>query len=194
MSDTAMDPILFFVLPAAVATGSAMICYVLMQARMDVAVERERTQRAHMEARLEMVEEMQPERLQAVEDIAQRRAFDQIMGGFRVEERRYIRDGGLEERPSLVLQERLYYRDIPLSNWIEHEVPGGLNSGQPIESVSVFTSRARLMEFATFPPSAPATLSIEPPAALAPVVEAPAARRGPQLLRSDNRRARVAAV
>lgn len=192
MSDKAMDPILFLVLPAAVATGSAMICYVLMQARMDVAVERERTDRAHIEARLEMVEEMLPERIKAVEEAATRRAFDQLMGGFRVEERRYIRNDEAEDFPAMVLQERLYYRNLPLSNWIEHELPTG-GSGASVESVSVFTNPGRLMEFAAFPEAQPPAF-VAPGVALEPVTRAPVIRRGPQLLKSRARRATAASV
>ncbi|MDZ4797544.1 MAG: hypothetical protein SGI92_05235 [Bryobacteraceae bacterium] len=181
-----MDPILFFVLPAAVATGSAMICYVLMQARMDVAVEKERTERAHIEARLEMVEEMMPERLKAVTEASQRRAFDQLMQGFRVEERRYIRDAG--DGPAMLLQERLYYRNMPLSNWIEHELPTGANAA--LDSPSVFNNPGRLMEFAGFPDNDPS--GAQPRGEAAMDTNVPVIRRGPQLLKSRARR--VAAV
>jgi hypothetical protein len=180
-----MDLILFFVLPAAVAAGSAMICYVLMQARMELAVAREKGERAHIEARLEMVEEMLPERLQAAEESAQRRAFDQLMGGFRVEERRYVRDGE-DALPSLVLQERLYFRNVPLSNWIEHELP---NSALAAETTSVFTNPSKLLELAMFPePQSVGAGVVEPPApSSVPAIRA----RGPQLIR---RRSRAAAV
>lgn len=184
-----MDPILFFVLPAAVATGSAMICYVLMQARLDVAVERERTQRAHIEARLQMVEEMMPERLKAVKESAQRRAFDQLMRGFRVEERRYVRDSGMGESPALVLQERLYYRNMPLSNWIEHDLPSGTTAS--LESMSVFNNPGRLMEFAAFPEAHERSMVAGAPEA---GTRAPVIRRGPQLLKSRARRAQAAVV
>ncbi len=154
-----------------------------MQARMDVAVAREKTERAHIEARLEMVEEMLPERLKTAEESAQRRAFDQVMGGFRVEERRYVREGEASV-PTLVLQERLYYRNVPLSNWIEHELPTG---GAVAETVSVFTNPARLGELAAFAEPQPAvaaspatTSTVEPPSF--GMIAAP--RRGPQLLRT----------
>ncbi|MDZ4797722.1 MAG: hypothetical protein SGI92_06135 [Bryobacteraceae bacterium] len=179
-----MDPILFFVLPAAVATGSAMICYVLMQARMDVAVEKERTERAHIQARLEMVEEMMPERLKAVTETAQRRAFDQLMQGFRVEERRYIREAAETDGPAMVLQERLYYRNMPLSNWIEHELPSG--STASVDSLSVFNNPGRLMEFAAFPEADQPHSQPEPDIEASPNV--PVIRRGPQLLRARARR------
>jgi hypothetical protein len=177
-----MDILLFFVLPSAVAAGSAIICYVLMQARMEVAVAREKTARAHIEARLEMVEEMLPEKLKVAEEAAERRAFDRILSGFRVEERRQLRDGAV---PSLVMQERLYFRNMPLSAWIEHELPNGTHNA---DSLSVFTNPANLMQLA-------AAISAPTPAAEAvtPAVEAtdPVRTRGPQLIRSRRASAAV---
>jgi hypothetical protein len=144
-----MDAVLFLALPAAVAVGSAMICYVLMSARMEVVVARERAERARIEARLEMTEEMMPERLKAAEDA--------VISGLHVEERRYVREASGGTPATVVLQERLYFRKIPLSNWIEHELP--VSAGPSGESLSVFT----------------------------PPQTGPAPRKGPQLLRSGGR-------
>lgn len=47
-------------------------------------------------------------------------------------------------RKSLVMQERLFFRNIPLSNWIEHEmvVEEGSDMKSLAEQASVFNARA----------------------------------------------------
>ena len=46
------------------------------------------------------------------------------MQDFRVEERHYFRENKsvAARQKSMVLQERLYFRNIPLSSWVEHEM------------------------------------------------------------------------
>ena len=81
-------------------------------------------------------------------------AFDAFLMDFRVEERRYLRENKSHfmNRRSVVMQERLYFRNIPLSNWVEHEMP--LNSGADVElldKASVFSAQA-LSEYSKHPP------------------------------------------
>ena len=46
------------------------------------------------------------------------------MDELRVEQRHYTRENRTltKNRKTLVLQERMYFRNIPLSDWVEHEV------------------------------------------------------------------------
>ena len=46
------------------------------------------------------------------------------MQEFRIEERSYVRESKSlnASKRSMVMQERLFFRNIPLSNWIEHEM------------------------------------------------------------------------
>ena len=64
------------------------------------------------------------ERVKATEQEARRKALDEFMQDFRVEERHYFRENKsvAARQKSMVLQERLYFRNIPLSNWVEHEM------------------------------------------------------------------------
>jgi hypothetical protein len=50
--------------------------------------------------------------------------MEEFLTEFRTEERSYMREAksGQASRKSMVLQERLYFRNIPLSNWIETEM------------------------------------------------------------------------
>jgi len=50
-----------------------------------------------------------------------------------VEQRHYFRDNNLlfQNRKALVLQERIFFRNIPLSNWIEQEIV--LHEGEDVD-------------------------------------------------------------
>jgi hypothetical protein len=63
--------------------------------------------------------------LRAAEESAKRQAFDNFLSELKVEQRHYTRENRsvTRNRKSLVLQERMYFRNIPLSDWIEHENP-----------------------------------------------------------------------
>jgi hypothetical protein len=62
--------------------------------------------------------------LRAAEETARRQSLDTFLSEITVERRHYTRENRLlmHNRRCLVLQERIYFRNIPLSDWIEHEV------------------------------------------------------------------------
>jgi hypothetical protein len=92
---------------------------------MEVAVARERELHAGTQAKLRSLEDSIPDKVTAAQETTKRQAMDQFLTQFRVEERRYLRENrsNLLSRRSLVTQERLYFRNIPLSNWVEQEIP-----------------------------------------------------------------------
>lgn len=140
-----MDAILWILLPILVAAGSAILSFYIMQSRMEVAVAKEREAVAEANAKLRSLQDTVPDKIRLAEETAQRKAFDQFLMDFRVEERRYLRESRshLASRKSIVLQERLYFRNIPLSNWVEHEM--ALDDGVSLELLdksSVFSARA----------------------------------------------------
>ncbi len=63
--------------------------------------------------------------LKHVEELARRKALDDFLKEIRVEERHYVREQKalLVARKSMIRQERVYFRNIPLSSWMEHEMP-----------------------------------------------------------------------
>jgi len=85
------------------------------------------------------------ERVKAAEQEARRKSLDDFMQDDRVEERHYVRENKslLMHKKSVVLQERLYFRNIPLSNWVEHEmtIEEGGDPQQVARGVSVFSTR-----------------------------------------------------
>jgi hypothetical protein len=148
-----MDAILWIVLPVIVAAGSAILSFYIMQSRMEVAISKERETLAEANAKIKSLEAGFPDKLRLAEESAQRKAFDQFLMDFRVEERRYLRESKshFTSKRSVILQERLYFRNIPLSNWVEHEMQ--LLEGSDVEMLdksSVFSARA-LSEYSKTP-------------------------------------------
>lgn len=119
-----MDAFLWMFLPVFVAGGSALLSFYIMQARMEVALARERESLAEARATITSQKVTMEERIKATEEAAKRHSLDEFMQDFRVEERSYVRESKSLSalRKTMVMQERLFFRNIPLSNWIEHEM------------------------------------------------------------------------
>lgn len=119
-----LDAVVWVLLPVFVAGGSALLSFYIMQARMEVALSKERESLAEANAMLNANKVTLEERVRATEESTRRRALDDFMQEFRVEERHYFRENksAAAQTKSMILQERLYFRNIPLSNWVEHEM------------------------------------------------------------------------
>ncbi len=148
-----MDPLLWILLPGFAAVASAVLAWFVMQSRMEVALsaERERLaeQREHLaerrgelKAEKSALETSMTTALKAAEESAKREALENFLAELRVEQRHYTRENRLlmQNRKSLVLQERLYFRGIPLSDWIEHEVAldDGADVSRVVRDMTVF--------------------------------------------------------
>src|SRR5215475_11317673 len=123
-----MEGVLWILLPGFVALASGLLAWFVMQSRMEVKLADQRAnlaqergsidaERAAMKAALETS-------VRAAEETARRESFDTFLSEISVEQRHYTRENRLltHSRKSLVLQERIYFRNIPLSDWIEHEI------------------------------------------------------------------------
>ncbi len=119
-----MDAFLWMFLPVFVAGGSALLSFYIMQARMEVALAKERESLAEARATISSQRITMEERIKATEEATKRHSLDEFMQDFRVEERSYVRESKslTASKKSMVMQERLFFRNIPLSNWIEHEM------------------------------------------------------------------------
>ena len=117
-----MDAMLWMFLPLFVAAGSALLSFFIMQSKLEVAVSRERETLAEARAVIMTHARSMEETIRATEECSRRKALDEFLADFRVEERHYMRESKslFLNRKSMVLQERLYFRNIPLSNWVEH--------------------------------------------------------------------------
>lgn len=142
-----MDAFLWMFLPVFVAGGSALLSFYIMQARMEVALAKERESLAEARATISSQKITMEERIKATEESSRRHALDEFMQDFRIEERSYVRESKSlnASRKAMVMQERLFFRNIPLSNWIEHEmlVEEGRDLDQlPMESAFSTTTLA----------------------------------------------------
>lgn len=124
MTGMQIDALLWILLPVFIAAGSALLSFYIMQARMEVAVSKEREVIAEARAEVRLQKNTMEERIRATEHEIRRRALDEFMQDLRVEERHYFRENKslAERQKSMILQERLYFRNIPLSSWVEHEM------------------------------------------------------------------------
>lgn len=141
-----MTAMLWILLPLFVAAGSALLAFYIMQAKLEVAVAHEREALAEARAQIRNQEKLIEEKVVATEESTRRKSFDEFLGDFRVEERHYMRENKsmFLNRKALVLQERLYFRNIPLSNWVEHEmvVEEGSDLKNLASQCSIFSTRS----------------------------------------------------
>jgi hypothetical protein len=119
-----MEAFLWLFLPVFVAGGSALLSYYVMQARMEVALAKERESLAEARAMISSHKITLDERVKATEEACKRQALDDFMHDIRVEERSYVREvkSLYALKKTMVMQERIFFRNIPLSNWIEREM------------------------------------------------------------------------
>jgi hypothetical protein len=119
-----MDAILWILLPGFVAVGSGLLAFYIMQSRMEVALAREREAMAQARGTMEAEKNSLEQALRGAKESARREALDDFLADVHVEQRHYVKDNKLlfQNRKALVLQERIFFRNIPLSNWIDHEI------------------------------------------------------------------------
>lgn len=119
-----LDAVIWVMLPVFVAAGSSLLSFYIMQARMEVALAKERESLAEANAIINSNKITLEERIRAAEEATRRKALDDFMQEFHVQERHYFRENksAAAQTKAMVLQERLYFRNIPLSNWVEHEM------------------------------------------------------------------------
>ena len=119
-----MEAFLWLFLPVFVAGGSALLSYFVMQARMEVALAKERESLAEARATINSHKVTLDERVKATEEACKRQALDEFMHEIRVEERSYVRESRTRttSKKIMVMQERIFFRNIPLSNWMDREM------------------------------------------------------------------------
>ena len=145
-----LDAVLWIFLPLVIALGSALLAFSIMQARTEVAVAKEREAVIQARAALETQKVTLEERVKATEAATRRQALDDFMQDIRVEERSYLRESKsmFSTRKLMVVQERLYFRNIPLSNWVEHELllEEGTDPKEAARGASVFTTKTLTLD------------------------------------------------
>src|SRR5260221_155129 len=92
---------------ASPAPGTALLVLYVMQARLDVAVAKEREAVSEARILLESHKKAMEETIRATEEQALRKALDEFLADVRTEERHYVRENKMlfMHRKSLILQE-----------------------------------------------------------------------------------------
>jgi hypothetical protein len=118
----------------ALTTGG--LVWFIMHSRMELRLARQREKLAETRATLEAQKAGIQDAMQSVEESTRRKAFDDFLGELRIEERHYVREHKMlfVTRKLLVRQERIFFRNIPLSNWVEQEIP--ISEGADIDSLA----------------------------------------------------------
>ncbi len=123
-----MEALIWILLPGFTAVASGLLAWFIMQSRMEVALALQRERMAESKGALDAEKSALgaslDTALRAAEAVAKQEAMERFMDDLRVEQRHYTRENRTltRNRKTLVLQERMYFRNIPLSDWIEHEV------------------------------------------------------------------------
>jgi hypothetical protein len=104
---------LWIIMPLSVALGASLITAVLVHARAEVAMARQREALVQTQALVLKQRQAMEERLEAVWETARREAFDEFLGDVRVEERTLATD-----RNAAGVIQRVCFREIPLTPWI----------------------------------------------------------------------------
>lgn len=141
-----MEALLWILLPGFVAVAAGVLAWFVMQSRMEVALANQRAQlaetRGALEAEKAAIKASFQSAVRAAEETARRQAFDSFLGEISVEQRHYTKDNRrlAQPRKSLVLQERMFFRNIPLSDWIEHEIvmQDGTDVDRLVQDMTVF--------------------------------------------------------
>lgn len=110
---------------ALLSIASSILTYLLTKLRTERAAAEQRRALADAISTLEIEKAKFEEVAKGIEENARRKALDEFLADLRVEERRYVREHRVlfAHRKSLVLQERIFFRNVPISNWVEHEIP-----------------------------------------------------------------------
>jgi hypothetical protein len=110
---------------ASLSIASSIITYLLTRLRTESAGAEQRRALAEAVSILETEKAKLEEAAKGIEENARRKALDEFIADLHIEERRYIREHRVffAHRKSLVLQERIFFRNVPISSWVEHEVP-----------------------------------------------------------------------
>jgi len=116
--------LLWDLMPAFTAAGAALLICFMMRCRMDEAIARERGALKELQSALIAQRQLLESAISDAKAEAKRMAFDEFLDDFRVEQRQYVRKSRVffMSRQTLVVRERILFRNLPLSNWVEHSV------------------------------------------------------------------------
>jgi hypothetical protein len=126
--------------------ATAGLMYFIMQSHMELRLAKQREELAGAQATLAAKREALEISVKNAEDSIRSKAMDDFLADIRVEERHYTREHKVlfMRRKILVRQERIFFRNIPLSNWVEQEMPleEGVDTEKMAQTMSIFANAA----------------------------------------------------
>ena len=143
-----MNPLLLVAWPAFCALATGGLVYFVMQSRVEVLLARQREELAGARSSLAAQKQALDDSLGQAEELARARALQDFLADIHIEERHYMREHKtlFRKKKSLVHQERIFFRNIALSNWIEQEMPieEDVDADQMAQTMSIFADQLRL--------------------------------------------------
>jgi hypothetical protein len=141
-----MSPFWWVLVAAGCMVGAGVLVYFIMQSRMEVLLSKQREELAAARATLIAQKDALENSLKTTEESTRRKAMEEFLADIRVEERHYTREHKVLflTRKMLVRQERIFFRNIPLSSWVEQEMPlqEGVDAEQVAQTMSIFANAA----------------------------------------------------
>jgi hypothetical protein len=133
---------LFMAVAAFSALGSGVLVYFIMQSRMEVLLSKQREDLAAARATLAAQQASMEDSVRNAGNTAREAAMDDFLADIRIEERHYTREHKMLflTKKMLVRQERIFFRNIPLTNWIENEmqIEEGVDADKLAKTMSIF--------------------------------------------------------
>jgi hypothetical protein len=107
------------------AAITGVLVFFVMQSRMEVLLSKQREELSAARAALIAQKDALEHSLRNFEETTRRKAMEEFLSEIRIEERHYVREQKalMVSRKSMIRQERIFFRNIPLSSWMEHEMP-----------------------------------------------------------------------
>jgi hypothetical protein len=137
-----MEPFWWIIASVLCGALTGGLVYFVMQSRTDVLLAKQREDLAAARASLGAQKEAMLDSVRSAGESARRQAMDDFIADIRVEERHYLREHKalFLTRKCVVRQERIFFRNLPLSNWIEQEMPyeEGADIDQLAKTMAVF--------------------------------------------------------
>ena len=126
--------------------STAGLVFFIMRSHMEVRLARQREEVAGVRAALTERKRALNQAVKNAEDTVRRKAMDEFLADIHVEERHYTREQKVlfMNKRMLVRQERIFFRNIPLSSWVEHEMPldEGVDADKLAQTMSIFANAA----------------------------------------------------
>jgi hypothetical protein len=119
--------------------GLGTLAWYLGRIQTEVRWARRREAEAGRTARLRIEKQIAEGQSMVADQAARRQALDEFLSELHAEEHAYLRQRstGAGQKRSVVVEERLYFRNLPISNWTEQELTFYTSTAPPDRAKSL---------------------------------------------------------